>query len=261
MPAATNKTQDSAPIVKEKILAERFKTQMCRNYERKGSCPYENKCMFAHGDDDVRTPEMNVRDGLFTEEAIEAYRRAQRLLRKRANQAARQAAAAERALQSATNIASNPIVQTKVFAAECQRAGRPSFLSTPTTPSMSVSPAAVSPRNALADVSSTMSTVGEAESQISECESVSDVNLAQVTYPTTFHRRLTSDAIPIAKKNNNEEAISPHNSSHGSTRSLGLGGLSASNSISQSAPRLVFRHNPYAQPLQMSPTLTSSSQY
>ena len=79
---------------KDKILAERFKTQMCRNYEKKGSCPYENKCMFAHGEADLRTPEMNVRDGLFTEESIEAFRRAQRLLKKRAAQAARQAAAA-----------------------------------------------------------------------------------------------------------------------------------------------------------------------
>lgn len=75
---------------KDKILAERFKTQMCRNYEKKGSCPYENKCMFAHGEADLRTPEMNVRDGLFTEESIEAFRRAQRLLKKRAAQAARQ---------------------------------------------------------------------------------------------------------------------------------------------------------------------------
>lgn len=76
---------DGAPQ-KEKILAERFKTQMCRNWERKGVCPYDNKCMFAHGEKDLRTPEANVRDGLFTEESIEAFRRAQRLLKKRASQ-------------------------------------------------------------------------------------------------------------------------------------------------------------------------------
>lgn len=88
---------------KDKILAERFKTQMCRNYEKKGSCPYENKCMFAHGDADLRTPEMNVRDGLFTEESIEAFRRAQRLLKKRANQAARQQQQAAAAAATSLN--------------------------------------------------------------------------------------------------------------------------------------------------------------
>lgn len=92
---SSGNTKNNQQRKEQKILAERFKTQMCRNYERKGSCPYENKCMFAHGDADLRTPEMNVRDGLFTEESIEAFRRAQRLLKKRANQqAARLAAAA-----------------------------------------------------------------------------------------------------------------------------------------------------------------------
>lgn len=213
--------------------------------------------MFAHGDDDVRTPEMNVRDGLFTEEAIEAYRRAQRLLRKRANQAARQAAAAERALQGASNGESAVHVLTKVFTSENQRNGRPSFLSTPSTPSMSVSPAAVSPRILVVDASSTVSTVGEVESQLSECESTEEVNLASAGYPKAFHA--TSDAIPISNVKNCEDAISPHNSSQGSTRSLGLGGLSASNSISQHAPRLVFRHNPYGIP-SPSPMMMSVSQ-
>lgn len=64
------------------ILAERFKTKMCRNYINSGACPYEARCMFAHGDDDLRTTEMNIRDGLFTEEAIKGFKRAHRLLQR-----------------------------------------------------------------------------------------------------------------------------------------------------------------------------------
>jgi hypothetical protein len=57
------------------LLAERFKTKMCRSYERTGSCPYVHRCMFAHGDHELRTPEMNLVDGLVTEEAIKEFKR------------------------------------------------------------------------------------------------------------------------------------------------------------------------------------------
>lgn len=60
------------------ILAERFKTKQCRNYIATGACPYVHRCMFAHGEEDQRTYEENMRDGLFTEEAIRAWRRASR---------------------------------------------------------------------------------------------------------------------------------------------------------------------------------------
>lgn len=60
------------------ILAERFKTKQCRNYITTGACPYVHRCMFAHGEEDQRTYEENMRDGLFTEEAIRAWRRASR---------------------------------------------------------------------------------------------------------------------------------------------------------------------------------------
>lgn len=59
------------------ILAERFKTKMCRNYVEQGACPYEIRCMFAHGDDEMRTKAMNLADGLTTEENIKAFQRAQ----------------------------------------------------------------------------------------------------------------------------------------------------------------------------------------
>jgi hypothetical protein len=60
------------------ILAERFKNKMCRTFIETGSCPYEERCMFAHGDADLRTKEMNLADKLTTEEAIRNFQRATR---------------------------------------------------------------------------------------------------------------------------------------------------------------------------------------
>lgn len=57
------------------VLADRYKTRMCRNFEESGRCPYEMKCMFAHGEAELRTTEMNMEDGLVTEEAIKAFQR------------------------------------------------------------------------------------------------------------------------------------------------------------------------------------------
>jgi hypothetical protein len=69
--------EDGSPTDHKPILAERFKTKMCRNYVEKGECPYEIRCMFAHGDDEMRTKQMNLTDGLTTEEAIKTFQRAQ----------------------------------------------------------------------------------------------------------------------------------------------------------------------------------------
>jgi len=69
-------TMPTPPAATERhIMAERYKTKMCRNYLATGACPYETRCMFAHGEHELRTPEMNLRDGLITEEAIKAYQR------------------------------------------------------------------------------------------------------------------------------------------------------------------------------------------
>lgn len=67
------------------VLAERYKSKMCRNYLEMGECPYETRCMFAHGDHELRSCEMNIRDGLISEEAIKAF---QRVLNMRNRQAA-----------------------------------------------------------------------------------------------------------------------------------------------------------------------------
>ena len=76
---------NSAAAAERHVLAERYKTKMCRNYLQTGECPYETRCMFAHGDHEFRTCEMNIRDGLVTEEAIKAF---QRVLNLRNRQAA-----------------------------------------------------------------------------------------------------------------------------------------------------------------------------
>ena len=57
------------------VLAERYKCKLCRNYVVNGECPYEFRCMFAHGEHELRTMEMNLKDGLITEEAIKAFQR------------------------------------------------------------------------------------------------------------------------------------------------------------------------------------------
>lgn len=58
------------------LLAERYKTKTCRNHMMTGACPYGHRCMFAHGLHELRTTDMNVRDGLMTEEAIRSFQRA-----------------------------------------------------------------------------------------------------------------------------------------------------------------------------------------
>jgi len=55
------------------ILADNFKTKACQHYEATGSCPFQARCMFAHGGADVRTREMNLADSLFTEGHIKAF--------------------------------------------------------------------------------------------------------------------------------------------------------------------------------------------
>ena len=105
------------------VLADRFRTQMCRNYlERRhtvGSsaandighmcprlpqtaasalaaeqalCPYESRCLFAHGEHQLRTAQQNIADGLTTEEAIVAFKQREREAMWRALMAERAAA-------------------------------------------------------------------------------------------------------------------------------------------------------------------------
>lgn len=55
------------------VQADRYKTRMCDKWAA-GNCPYDVRCMFAHGEEELRTADDNIRDGLLTEEAIRQYR-------------------------------------------------------------------------------------------------------------------------------------------------------------------------------------------
>jgi hypothetical protein len=67
---------NAAPLgAAKQIIAERFKSKMCRNYMKTGVCPYEHRCMFAHGQHEVRTKAENIADGVTTEEAVKAFQR------------------------------------------------------------------------------------------------------------------------------------------------------------------------------------------
>ena len=57
------------------ILAQRFRTKLCNKFAECGSCPYLHRCMFAHGEAELRTAGQNVADGLVSEEAIRAFKR------------------------------------------------------------------------------------------------------------------------------------------------------------------------------------------
>lgn len=72
-------TTDSDQPMKRVVLADRYKTKLCDKWVEKGKCPYDRKCMFAHGEHELRTYEMNLMDDLTTEENIRQFRRNQRL--------------------------------------------------------------------------------------------------------------------------------------------------------------------------------------
>ena len=62
--------QQQPPTAKATVVADRYKTRLCRNFTKHGACPYEGLCMFAHGDEELRTHQMNVQQGVTTEEAL-----------------------------------------------------------------------------------------------------------------------------------------------------------------------------------------------
>lgn len=90
----------SAAEEKARGFALRFRTEKCRTYEACGKCNYRDKCMFAHGDDEMRTSKMNEIDGLVDEKAIRGWIRDRRrdLRRLRALQALEAEAAAATAV-------------------------------------------------------------------------------------------------------------------------------------------------------------------
>ncbi|KAG5466687.1 hypothetical protein LSCM1_00857 [Leishmania martiniquensis] len=80
----TSHTSGDTNEEEKHILAGRYKTKLCKNYVAKGECPYDVRCMFAHGEEELRTSDDNVRDGLITEEAIKDFQRQQNQAKRRA---------------------------------------------------------------------------------------------------------------------------------------------------------------------------------
>ena len=50
-----------------------YKTRLCTNFIEGGACKYASRCRFAHGPADQRTQEDNVRDGLYSEQALHVF--------------------------------------------------------------------------------------------------------------------------------------------------------------------------------------------
>lgn len=62
----------------EDAFADHYKTRLCVNYQKDGSCRYGRVCRFAHGSADVRTYAQNVREGITSVENLTAFLRASR---------------------------------------------------------------------------------------------------------------------------------------------------------------------------------------
>jgi hypothetical protein len=66
------------------VIAKKFRTKMCQNFINTGTCPYLLRCVFAHGEEALRTLEMNLRDNITSEEAVKAFQRHEIEARQRA---------------------------------------------------------------------------------------------------------------------------------------------------------------------------------
>ena len=67
--------ENAGDVESKHILADKYKTRLCRNWISTQNCPYESRCMFAHGEAELRTPEDNIAQGLVSEEAIKQHQR------------------------------------------------------------------------------------------------------------------------------------------------------------------------------------------
>ena len=46
--------QEALASKNKRIDDPKYKTELCKNWDEKGECPYKNKCKFAHGKDELR---------------------------------------------------------------------------------------------------------------------------------------------------------------------------------------------------------------
>jgi hypothetical protein len=64
------------PMLMGDVLS--FKTRLCNNFLETGTCRYAARCRFAHGPSDMRSQDDNIRDGLFSEQALVVFQAAMR---------------------------------------------------------------------------------------------------------------------------------------------------------------------------------------
>lgn len=69
MPSSGNTSNATA------IVARRFRTRVCQIFMDDGVCPYDEQCIFAYGEHELRTPKQNVADGITSRNGIYAFRR------------------------------------------------------------------------------------------------------------------------------------------------------------------------------------------
>jgi hypothetical protein len=74
-PPSTQKIVYIPPSPAGAIIAKRFRTKLCGNFMQRGTCPFDQRCMFAHGEAELRSTNQNFRDGITTEEAIRQFQR------------------------------------------------------------------------------------------------------------------------------------------------------------------------------------------
>lgn len=56
------------------IVASRYKTSICKAHNKTGRCAHGDRCVFAHGEAELRTREANLRAGLRTPASLRVHR-------------------------------------------------------------------------------------------------------------------------------------------------------------------------------------------
>ena len=69
-----SRVQDASNIVMPnkdaKIDATRFKTKLCRHFAESGVCPFQSRCVFSHGQAELRTSDENRTSGIVSEQSL-----------------------------------------------------------------------------------------------------------------------------------------------------------------------------------------------
>jgi len=91
---------DLCPLERQRLFALRFRTEYCRTFMCTGECRYRDKCMFAHGDSEMRTEAQNEADELVSDKAVRIWIRDKRRAAYAAAQAAKAVAAMEESKDS-----------------------------------------------------------------------------------------------------------------------------------------------------------------